>query len=130
MISQSQECRSLEGSAVTDPSGKELGYLPHEHRVSFASLASKSDEGWMITTRPLDEQNGWLLPMCRTGSSCSPLVAAPFQGFSGRGFRGWQMDTAQDSKGEACKIIKTCPVTTIWLWAKLLGMAAGGSTHP
>lgn len=97
--------------------------------VSLASLASKSGEGWMITTRPLEEQNWWLLPLCRRGSSCSPLVAALSQGFSGRGCREWQMDTTQDSKGEVCKITETCLVTKLWLWAELLGMAAGESTH-
>lgn len=123
------QLRSLEGSAGTAlQSGKELGYLPHDCSV-FCIPASKSGKGWMITTRPLEEQNSCPLPLCRTGSGCSPLVAALFQGFSGRSFRGWQMDTTQNSKAEACKITGPCRVTSLWLWAELLGVAAGGSTH-
>lgn len=59
------QLRSLEGSAVTALlSGKELssGLSPQEHRVSFASLASKSGEGWRISITPLDEQNCCVLP--------------------------------------------------------------------
>lgn len=84
----------------------------------------------MITTRPLGKQNCWLLPLCRTGSSCSPLMAALFQRFSG--------EALEDGRWTQHRIAKVrpagswrpdCPMITVWPWAELLGMAGGGSTH-